>query len=616
MKRRMFSYVRWSTPRQSSGTSLKRQTAKARAFAEKHNLEMVELIDRGISAFSGKNLLPTAALGSFIEAVKNNEIERTAWIYCESLDRLSRQRVTDAQELLLTLINLGITVVAGMDQEKIYTKKYLNQNPHELFMTVMVFVRANEESETKRKRVIGNVKALHEDFIEGKKVIVKSVGNHPFWIDDTGPSYEGVKKHPLYWNIAREAIEMLLVGTSVWGICNYLNAKYPNMYPSPKKLWTTPNIRKLKSNIAVLGTRVINLNNNDYEDIEDVSDLLEEKTQKKDTYIFEGYYPPLCTEDEWAIIKEVGSNNAYITNKKAPDTINLLSGMRLIRCGHCGGTLNSMRQGGKLRYVCNNGQSVRSDCRTWSVSNIVEYCAIQVLLIAFSEAAVKGRTLEEDYEAKAEDLKEKIALETENISKLTLTLTTIGNFPEALQLLAVHNKNRESLQVQLAKINSKKAVNSKTGDVTFDTIKQFLEDTPYEVLNNIEHPARIKLRETIREFIKGIVVTKNDKKITITYDIGNDTKVTYRAGDVKPEIEEIISTKYTARNVEYETMVGRIRNLKLKRVKDRYFYEEVAGQKMEGFSAFVMVQSFQTAQKLLELNGYPEIDYMLFWSKK
>ncbi|MHB6879570.1 recombinase family protein, partial [Klebsiella pneumoniae] len=291
MKQRMFSYVRWSTPRQASGTSLKRQTARAKEFAEKHNLEMVEIFDRGVSAFAGKHLLPTAALGSFIDAVKQGAIESTAWLYTENLDRLHRGKVTDAQELLLTLINLGITVVAGMDGEKVYTREYLNKNPHELFMTVMVFVRANEESETKRKRVLGNVEALYQDYKNGEKVVVKSVGNHPFWIDDTGPSHEGVKKHPVLWNIAREAIEMFLAGTSVWSVCNHLNEKYPNMYPSSKRIWTTPNVRKLRTNEAVIGKRVIYFKDRDEPN----------NKEKGKTYTFEDYYPKLCTDDEWSI---------------------------------------------------------------------------------------------------------------------------------------------------------------------------------------------------------------------------------------------------------------------------------------------------------------------------
>lgn len=604
MKQRMFSYIRWSTPRQANGTSLKRQTAKAKAFAEKNNLEMVEIFDRGVSAFAGKNLLPTAALGSFIEAVKQGAIENTAWLYTENLDRLHRGKVTDAQELLLTLINLGITVVAGMDGEKIYTREYLNKNPHELFMTVMVFVRANEESETKRTRVLGNVEALYEDFIKGKKVVVKSVGNHPFWIDDTGPSHEGVKKHPVLWNVAREAIEMFLDGTSVWSVCNHLNAKYPNMYPSPKKIWTVPNVRKLRTNVAVLGTRIINIKDRDEHDNPD----------KVKTYTFTGYYPRLCTDDEWAIMNDVGKHNSYITNKKKPNTVNLLAGMKLIRCGHCGCTMNSMRQGDKIRYVCDGAQNVKTDCKVWSVSDVVEYCSVQVLLIAFSETAVKGRIAQDDYEKQLEIIQEKIAAETENISKLTQAITVTGNIDEVIALLQFHKANRDILQLEQAKVSSKRAVNSKTGDVTFDTISQFLDETPYEVLKDIEHPSRPKLREVIREFIKGIRVNKADRKITITFDIGNDTEVIYRAGEEKPEIEEVISSRYEARGIEYVTRVGRIRNIKKK--QERYFYEEIEGQKMEGFSAFLLSQSFKSAQELMRLNGYPDIDPMLLWSKK
>ena len=155
----------------------------AKEFAETHELEIVEIIDSSISAFKGRNLNAESALGGFISAVEAGAIERDSWLYVENLDRLSRQDVTKANELFLRLLNLGLTVVTGMDS-KIYTSRSVNDNPTDLMLSILLFSRANEESRTKQKRTYGNVTALVERHKQGLPVNIKSVGKHPWWIDD------------------------------------------------------------------------------------------------------------------------------------------------------------------------------------------------------------------------------------------------------------------------------------------------------------------------------------------------------------------------------------------------------------------------------------------------
>src|SRR5437588_1867563 len=90
-----YSYIRMSTDVQLKGDSLRRQLEKSRAYAESHNLELVEdfrLEDLGVSAFKGANA-DNGALGKFLEAVRANAIQKGSYLLVESLDRLSRQQV-------------------------------------------------------------------------------------------------------------------------------------------------------------------------------------------------------------------------------------------------------------------------------------------------------------------------------------------------------------------------------------------------------------------------------------------------------------------------------------------------------------------------------------------
>ena len=52
LRPRAYSYVRFSSPEQAKGDSLRRQVEKARAYANERGLKLDESIDAGLSAYS------------------------------------------------------------------------------------------------------------------------------------------------------------------------------------------------------------------------------------------------------------------------------------------------------------------------------------------------------------------------------------------------------------------------------------------------------------------------------------------------------------------------------------------------------------------------------------
>jgi DNA invertase Pin-like site-specific DNA recombinase len=67
-----YSYVRFSSEKQSLGDSLRRQLELSENYAKEHNLildDSLQLTDLGISAFKSDNAT-TGKLGQFIEAVE------------------------------------------------------------------------------------------------------------------------------------------------------------------------------------------------------------------------------------------------------------------------------------------------------------------------------------------------------------------------------------------------------------------------------------------------------------------------------------------------------------------------------------------------------------------
>jgi hypothetical protein len=79
-----YSYARFSTPEQERGDSERRQIEAARQYAEQHGFVLDEsiVVDRGISAFAGKNV-SEGALGEFIKRVERKNIGRGSALFVE-----------------------------------------------------------------------------------------------------------------------------------------------------------------------------------------------------------------------------------------------------------------------------------------------------------------------------------------------------------------------------------------------------------------------------------------------------------------------------------------------------------------------------------------------------
>ncbi|HTH76980.1 MAG TPA: recombinase family protein, partial [Trinickia sp.] len=66
-----YSYIRFSTPEQKKGDSLRRQKELSERYAREHDLTLdtsLHLHDLGVSAFDGSNVT-RGALGGFLKAV-------------------------------------------------------------------------------------------------------------------------------------------------------------------------------------------------------------------------------------------------------------------------------------------------------------------------------------------------------------------------------------------------------------------------------------------------------------------------------------------------------------------------------------------------------------------
>jgi DNA invertase Pin-like site-specific DNA recombinase len=149
-----FSYLRFSSPEQAKGDSLRRQEQIRDAWLARSGAVLdtsLSLRDEGVSAFSGghRQNPDRHALAAFLELVRRERIPRGSYLVVESLDRLSREHIRPALTLLLNLIDNGIRIVQLLPVEAVYDEQV---EPMVLMQAIMELSRGHSESRMKSER--------------------------------------------------------------------------------------------------------------------------------------------------------------------------------------------------------------------------------------------------------------------------------------------------------------------------------------------------------------------------------------------------------------------------------------------------------------------------------
>ncbi|WPO20551.1 recombinase family protein [Raoultella ornithinolytica] len=579
---KLYSYQRWSSAVQADGTSKARQSHAAEQYARDNNLEIVEIVDSGISGFRSLNS-KNGALSQFLDAVDAGLIIKNSYLYVESLDRITRDEIDIALELFMGILRRGITIVTGMDN-KIYTHAGIKGNPIDLLTSILLFTRAHEESKTKQQRTNGNALALIRRFQEGLPTTIKSIGSHPWWIDSSTDKFEAVRKHPILWKCAYDAVNLFLDGTSVFKVTKYLNETYPNAYKG--KAWAIANVRKLRFNKAVYGTREI--------------------TVDSKVYVLEHYYPALISEGQFLRLEKIRETTKYIGKVgEHTNNINLLSGMKIFRCGHCGGTMMAMRHNDTIRYLCEKGRGYNHDCKTWSLPGIlVEHTLMLVTTIAYINIQRKGGITREDYSHHISSTEELIADIGTKISRMTkLVSSGLGDIDEVINEMGELDKVRKQYVMELEVLQRKQLLSQ---DNSFEQLMMdFFTYAQYGVLQDPVHEYRNKLRDIVYSSIGEVKAWKVDRRLMISFQIkGDDEYYTFSAGDEPYNyIFYYGSPVQLGEDLTVQVAYELPADIK-RRIRD---YSNVYDASMKILG---------TANALLSVVNYPDLDGSLFWPRK
>ena len=347
-----YSYIRFSSPEQAQGDSLRRQTAKAETWAKERGLVLDNsLRDLGVSAYHGANRT-TGALKSFLEMVEDGRIPRGSYLIVESLDRISREAVMDAATRLFALIQAGIIVVTLSDGQE-YSEERLRADWLPLVFSLIVMARAHEESRIKSERVGEAWKQKKEKARdEGKPLTPRC----PEWLEvRDGAFVERPERVALVRRVFQETID----GFGRREIVRRLNSEGIPTFRGGEG-WHTSSIAKIIESRAVLG------------EYQPHTGTHRNRNRKPDGEPIQNYYPPII-EDRifWQAQAATQGRRQAASGRKGMSGSHLFQG--LAKCAHCGAPMHIINKGkppkGGVYLACStNIRSAGCDnTRRWRV---------------------------------------------------------------------------------------------------------------------------------------------------------------------------------------------------------------------------------------------------------
>jgi DNA invertase Pin-like site-specific DNA recombinase len=393
---RCYSYCRWSSGKQTSGTSLVRQMEMAQDWVEARKdrgfyLDQQVIIDAGKSGHYGDNLDPEQGnLARFIEKAKSGEIEQNSYLIIEKLDRFSRADPVQIEHLIHEIVKkYRINIVLLHPVEREITKDTIGKTDLRLLMFIELEI-ANAQSKEKSHR-------LRKAWEQKRKRIRErqhQIQNLPNWLYlDKASKDIKVDKEKL------AAIEYLfkrtIEGVGQVVLCKEMTDKFrPISNPSkkwPNQHWNKSYISKLLRDRRLLGE----YQPHKFDVIENDENLiLSKRKRRQEGSPITDYYPRVITDELFNKAQTEKHKRWKAKTDSRMEMLNLFRG--LVFCKYSGNTMQlnttrSKRKNGATyvqKRLADYGH-LRGDkkCCPWSI----EYHRFEHLILdALSE--IDGKT--------------------------------------------------------------------------------------------------------------------------------------------------------------------------------------------------------------------------------
>lgn len=406
---KVYSYLRFSDARQAAGSSVDRQTQYATTWAARHQLALdqsLSLRDEGLSAYHQRHV-KKGALGTFLQAIEDGRIHAGSVLVVESLDRLSRAEPVLAQAQLAEIINAGITVVTACDGKE-YNRERLKANPMDLVYSLLVMIRAHEESDTKSKRVKAAIRRQCEQWQADTYRGRIRHGQDPQWLRWEDDAWQLI---PARVAAVQQAIAWFRAGHGATAIVDRLQAAGLSISPRGSSV---SHLYKLFRLPALHGVKTLSID--------------------EATYALPAYYPPILGSEAFEELQVLMRQRGR--RKGKGDIPGMITGMRLTTCGYCGSAMvaqNLMRrkrdahghvQDTYRRLACSSGTTHRR-CPVGGSTSVapieralLDFCSDQMNL----QALVNPTSAHEPARQKLAQAKTRVADVEAQLERLTQAL--------------------------------------------------------------------------------------------------------------------------------------------------------------------------------------------------
>lgn len=488
----VYSYLRFSSVKQRAGSSIDRQLDYAQRWAADNGMRLDEsltLRDEGLSAYHQRHV-KQGALGAFLAAINEGRIPKGSVLVVEGLDRLSRAEPILAQAQLAQIINADITVVTASDGKR-YNREILKANPMDLVYSLLVMIRAHEESETKSQRAKAAIKRHCELWRPGSALPARRMGKHPRWLIVQSGKWELIPERVA---AIRHAISMFRRGLGHVRIAEELITNGMQMTDGPPN---SNQIYRIIRNPALKGAKAMEIDG--------------------ETYELAGYYPAILSEIEFAELQVMMESRASAGGSAIKLIPGVLTGIGVAFCGYCGGPMvannvtSRFRADGSLsdgnRRITCSCHVTKRPCPYPGTPSIVPieraimtYCSDQMNL----SALLKGGDRQAPARARLAEAK-RVATEIEaKLGRITEALLS----DDGVAPIAFVRKARE-LEAELATARQEVQAAERAVVATTQTATPAMADAWAALINGVlalDEDARLTARQLVRDTFGKIMV--------------------------------------------------------------------------------------------------------------
>jgi DNA invertase Pin-like site-specific DNA recombinase len=274
-----YSYLRFSSPAQAEGDSVRRQTALRDAWLKRHPEVRLDTTltfeDRGVSGYRGAHRTDRRhALAQFLDLVERGRVPPGSYLIVENLDRLTREAPEDSIPLVMSLIRAGIRIVQLSPTEMVYERgmDFGRQ-------MVMLYDLARGHGESERKSGLSG-----EAWTEKKSRARATKAPHgkavPAWLEMVKGAYR-VREDA--GRAVRLIFKLSAEGLGTLAITARLNARKVRPIGRADK-WHRSYVAKVLDNRAALG---------------EYQPRRGHRGRSPDGEPIPGYFPAVVTEAEW-----------------------------------------------------------------------------------------------------------------------------------------------------------------------------------------------------------------------------------------------------------------------------------------------------------------------------